>query len=110
MFIPGQFRRAVEDAARAARAHAALFVFAFSRHTLPPQIHPVAGESFVFTEFSGDPQCFLTEANLDDELNRVGFVRDPAVALTEYNRPAPGMLRTRGAPVIYEAAYRLHQG
>jgi len=105
-----EFRRAVEEAARAAAPHAALFVFTFSRHTLPPEVEPIAGESFVFTDFSGDPQCFLTEAQLDEELHRVGFVRDPAVPLTEYNRPAPGMLRTSGTPVIYETAYRLGPG
>jgi hypothetical protein len=85
-------------------------VFTFSRHTLPPQVQPVASEPFVFTEFSGDRQCFLTEAQLDEELGRVGFVRDPAVPLTEYNRPADGMPRVSGAPVIYEAAYRLGPG
>lgn len=105
-----EFRRAVDEAARTAAPHAALFVFTFSRHTLPPQIQPVAGERFVFTEFSGDRQCFLTEAQLDEELDRVGFVRDPAVPLTEYNRLAPGMPRASGTPVIYEAAYRLGPG
>ena len=25
---------------------------------------PVAGETFVFTQFSGQPQCFLTEREL----------------------------------------------
>ena len=101
-----QFRRAVEEAARTAAPRAALFVFTFSRNTLPPRVEPVAGESFVFTEFSGDRQCFLSEAQLDDELQRVGFVRDPGVPLTEYNRPGVGMPRTVGPPVIYEAAYR----
>jgi hypothetical protein len=105
-----EFRGAVAEAARAAAPHAALFVFTFSRHTLPPQVQPIPGESFVFKEFSGDPQCFLTEAQLDEELHRVGFVRDPAVPLTEYNRPARGMPRTSGTPVIYEAAYRLGAG
>lgn len=105
-----QFRRAVEEGARAAAPHAALFVFTFSRNTLPPEVEPVPGESFVFTEFSGDRQCFLTEAQLDDELHRVGFVRDPVVPLTEYNRPLPGMPRTSGTPVIYEVAYRLGPG
>ena len=102
-----EFRRAVDEAARSAAPHAALFVFTFSRNTLPPQVRPVAGESFVFTEFSGERQCFLTEAQLDEELGRVGFARDAAVPLTEYNRPGPGMLRASGTPVIYEAAYRL---
>ncbi|MEQ1911900.1 MAG: class I SAM-dependent methyltransferase, partial [Vicinamibacterales bacterium] len=47
------FRRAVAEAARVARPGAALFVFTFSRHTLPPEAEPVAGERFVFTQFSG---------------------------------------------------------
>ena len=45
-----------------------LFVFTFSRHTLPPDTQPVPGESFVFTQFSGAPQCFLTEPQLLTEL------------------------------------------
>ena len=76
-----QFRRALDEAARVAKPGAGLFVFTFSRNTLPAQIAPVAGEPFVFTEFSGEPQCFLTEAQLDAELRRVGFVRDPERAL-----------------------------
>src|SRR5690348_13139106 len=47
-----QFCRAVDEAARVAAPRAALFVFTFSRNTLPPHLEPVAGESFVFTEFS----------------------------------------------------------
>jgi SAM-dependent methyltransferase len=101
-----QFRRALDEAARVARPGAGLFVFTFSRHTLPPQTAPVTGEPFVFTEFSGEPQCFLTEAQLVAELGRVGFVPDPAVPIREYNRPQPGTLRTGTMPVIYEAAFR----
>jgi ubiquinone/menaquinone biosynthesis C-methylase UbiE len=101
-----QFRRALDEAARVAKPGAGLFVFTFSRHTLPAQIAPVAGESFVFTEFSGEPQCFLTETQLNAELRRVGFVRDPGVPFHEYNLPKPGTLSTGNAPVIYEAAFR----
>lgn len=101
-----QFRRALHEAARVAKPGAGLFVFTFSRNTLPAQIAPVAGESFVFTEFSGEPQCFLTEAQLDAELDRVGFVRDPGVPFHEYNVPKPGTLPTGKTPVIYEAAFR----
>ena len=50
-------RRAVAEAARVARPGASLFVFTFSRHTLPPDAEPVPGERFVFTQFSGQPQC-----------------------------------------------------
>jgi SAM-dependent methyltransferase len=99
------FRRAVREAARVAKAGAGLFVFTFSRHTLPPDVEPVGGEPFVFTQFSGQPQCFLTEEQLVSELGTAGFVREPSVPLSEYNRPRPGAL-LGGAPVIYEAAFR----
>jgi len=101
-----EMRRAIREAARVAREDAALFVFTFSRHTLPPEAEPVAGESFVFTQFSGQPQCFLTESQLVSELAARGFSLDRTVPLSEYNRPAPGMLRSTGGPVIYEAAFR----
>ncbi len=102
-----QFRTAVREGARVARPGAALFVFTFSRHTLPDDAQPVPGEPFVFTQFSGQPQCFLTEDQLVDELAAVGFTPDPAVPITEYNRPTP-LTVPRGGPVIYEAAFRLH--
>ena len=76
-----QFRLALGEAARVAKPGAALFVFTFSRNTLPPQTQPVAGEPFVFTQFSGEPQCFLTEAQLVAELGGVGFVPDPERSL-----------------------------
>ena len=89
-----------------AKPGAGLFVFTFSRNTLPPQTDPVAGEPFVFTQFSGEPQCFLTEAQLVAELGHVGFALDPGVPFREYNRPQPGTLMTGTLPVIYEAAFR----
>jgi hypothetical protein len=49
---------------------------------------------------------FLTAEQLADEMASAGFLPDPAVPLTEYNRPVPGALRAGSAPVIYEAAYR----
>ncbi|HET7340462.1 MAG TPA: class I SAM-dependent methyltransferase [Methylomirabilota bacterium] len=101
-----EFRRAVREAARVARPGAGLFVFTFSRTTLPPAVRPVAGEPFVFTEFSGEPQCFLTETQLFEEMAAAGFAPDPAVPLTEYNRPSPGALPTGRVPVIWEAAFR----
>jgi SAM-dependent methyltransferase len=100
-----EFRRAVGEAARVVKRGGTLFVFTFSRNTLAPQARPVAGEPFVFTEFSGEPQCFLTEAQLLSEMDAVGFAPDPAVPLTEYNRPKLGS-RVQGPPVIYEAAFR----
>ncbi len=101
-----QFRAAVREAARVARPGAALFVFTFSRHTLAPGAEPVSGETFVYTQFSGQPQCFLTEAELVREMAAAGFEPDDRVTLTEYNLPRPGTLRTSGPPVIYEAAFR----
>ena len=101
-----QFRRALDEAARVAKPGAGLFVFTFSRNTFPPQTEPVVGEPFVFTQFSGEPQCFLTEAQLVAELGRVGFAPDRRVPFREYNRPQLGGLSSGTAPVIYEAAFR----
>lgn len=100
-----EFRRAVAEAARVARPGAALFVFTFSRHTLPTDARPVAGERFVFTEFSGHPQCFLTGSELFAELGAAGFAAEPSVRLAEYNR-GPRPLPGAGPPVIWEAAFR----
>jgi len=101
-----ELRRALEEAARVARRGAAVFVFTFSRNTLPPETQPLSGEPFVFTEFSGQPQCFLSEHQLVAELAAAGFVPDAAVPLTEHNLPRPGSLQKAGGPVIYEGAFR----
>ena len=101
-----EFRAAVHEAARVARKGAALFVFTFSRRTLPDSARPVDGESFVFTEFSGQPQCFLTAEQLVAELAVAHFALDSAVPLTEHNAPRPGSIRTGHVPVIFEAAFR----
>ena len=101
-----EFRRGVAEAARVAKPGAALFVFTFSRHTLPPAVQPVAVEPFIFTEFSGRPQVFLTECQLLSELAAAGFLPDDRVPLTEHNRPAAGALPAGRVPVIYEAAFR----
>jgi ubiquinone/menaquinone biosynthesis C-methylase UbiE len=101
-----QLRLALQEAARVARVGARLFVFTFSRHTLPDSAAPVAGQTFAFTQFSGEPQIFLTDDQLVTELASVGFVLDEAVAFSEYNRrPADAPQRITG-PVIYEAAFR----
>lgn len=100
------FRRAVAEAARVAMPNATLFVFTFSRHTLPPDAEPVSGERFVFTQFSGHPQCFLTEDQLLAELDAAQFVLEPGSAVREYNRPQAGGLMRSGGPVIYEAVFR----
>lgn len=54
-----EFRQALREAARVARPDATLFVFTFSRNTLPANAEPAAGEPFIFTQFLGEPQCFL---------------------------------------------------
>lgn len=105
-----EMRQAMAEAGRIARPGAGLFVFTFSRATLAPGALPVAGETFVFTQFAGEPQCFLTEAELIGELRGAGFDRDSPGPLTEYNRPAsPGLLGPAG-PVILEGAFRRARG
>ena len=101
-----EFRRAVAEAARVARPGAGLFVFTFSRATLAPDEQPVPGEPFVFTQFAGEPQCFLTEEELTGELLLAGFDKDSPGPLTEYNRPVPGRTLTHSGPVIYEGMFR----
>jgi ubiquinone/menaquinone biosynthesis C-methylase UbiE len=100
-----EFRSAVGEAARVAKHGAGLFVFTFSRNTLPPNAQPDEGEVFAYSSWNGEPQIFLTEEELIDELGRAGFVRESAARLTEYNRPAPGMVRAGGPPVIYEGTF-----
>ena len=101
-----EFRAAVREAARVARAGAPLFLFTFSRRTLPGDAQPVAGEAFVFTQFSGEPQCFLTDRQLLDELATAGFVPDAGVPLAELNRPRAGAISVGRVPVIYQGAFR----
>jgi SAM-dependent methyltransferase len=100
------FRRAAGEAARVARPGAPLFVFTFSRHTLAPQAEPAPGERFVFTQFSGQPQCFLTEDELVSELQTAGFALEPGTTLREYNQRHPGALIQATGPVIYEGVFR----
>ena len=102
-----EFRRAVAEAARVCRPGGALFVFTFSRNTLPLGARPIEGETFVYTDFAGYPQCFLTHEQLDEELGRVGFCPDRRLPLAELNLPAAGGLRTGGAPVIYQGGFQL---
>ena len=96
-----EFRKAVREAARAARKNAPLFVYTFSRNTLPKDELPVSGEPFVFTGFSGTPQCFLTEIQLIEEMNRAGFSQEPGIPIKEYPRPEKGR-----KPAIYEGIFR----
>jgi SAM-dependent methyltransferase len=101
-----QFRQAVRDASRVTRPGGRLFVFTFSRQTLNRESAPVPGETFVFTQFSGQPQCFLSEAQLFEELAAAGFAPDPALPLRELNRPPAGALRLGSpGPVIWEGGF-----
>jgi ubiquinone/menaquinone biosynthesis C-methylase UbiE len=101
-----EFRMAVAEAARVARTGCALFVFTFSRRTVGESARPLPDESFVFTEFSGQPQCFLTEEQIVSELAAYGFESDPSLPLRELNRPPKGTLRTQPGPVIFEGLFR----
>ncbi len=102
-----EFRQGLEEAARAAAPRARLFIFTFSRTTLPPGAEPVPGEPYVFTGFAGRPQTFLTEGQLLDELARAGFLPDPRHPLHELNKPLPGALPALApAPVIWEGLFR----
>jgi ubiquinone/menaquinone biosynthesis C-methylase UbiE len=104
-----EFRQAVGEAARAAKPGAGLFVFTFSRATLPDTATPVSDETLVFTQFSGQPQCFLTAAQLLSELADASFSPDPSVPLTELNRASTAALQMPNVPVIHQAAFR-YQG
>jgi SAM-dependent methyltransferase len=100
-----EFRRAISEAGRVASPGATLFVFTFSRATLAPDAEPVPGETFVFRHFSGEPQCFLTEAQLTAELEAAGFTKAPGEPLRELNRPSPREVSARSAPVILEGVF-----
>jgi 2-polyprenyl-3-methyl-5-hydroxy-6-metoxy-1,4-benzoquinol methylase len=95
------FRKAVREAARSARPGAPLFVYTFSRSTLPETCKPVDGETFVFTEFADRPQCFLTEAQLIEEMKAAGFEQEPGQPITEYPQ-VPGLPK----PAILEGIFR----
>lgn len=101
-----QFRAAVSEAARVAKQGASLFVFTFSRATLPDSDRPLPGERYVYTRFSGGPQIFLTIEELVTELRANGFVHDPAIPLIEHNRRPPSPIYIGGPPVIIEGAFR----
>ena len=102
-----EFRAAVAEAARVARPGAGLFLFTFSRRTLPSDAAPDPGETFVFSSWNGEPQCFLTEEEIAGELGRAGFRRAAPGPLAEYNVPAPGMHRRGGPSAIFEGTFVL---
>jgi ubiquinone/menaquinone biosynthesis C-methylase UbiE len=100
-----EFRCGVAEAARVAKPKARLFLFTFSRHTIPDDAPPIAGESFVFDQFNGEPQCFLREKEILEELESAGFVRDVEASLTEYNCPSLPCRSVQRPPVIYEGTF-----
>ena len=101
-----QFRAAVAEAARVTRPGGSLFVFTFSRHTLPEDATPVDGEALTFTQFSGHPQIFVDADSLRGELARAGFAPDPSLPLIEHNAPTARTLHVAGGgPVIYEGGF-----
>ena len=55
------------------RLGAGLFVFTFSRATLPADALPESDEPYIFRQFNGDRCCFMTETQLLSELATVGF-------------------------------------
>ena len=101
-----EFRMAIRESSRALKPGGALFVATFSRQTLPLHACATPRNRFTFNDFAATPQCFVTERELLEELDIVGMVPDPAVPLVEHNRPLPGRLRVRSAPVIYEGGFR----
>lgn len=102
-----QFRAAVDEAARVITPGGSLFVFTFSRRTLPDDATPLEGQALTFTQFSGRPQIFVDADTLRAELARAGFEPDPALPLVEHNAPAARTLQVAGGgPVIYEGGFR----
>lgn len=100
-----ELRAAIAEAGRVARPHAGLFLFTFSRRTLPLHAHPDPGQAFTYSCWNGEPQCFLSEEEILELLGEAGFVRDAPGPLTEYNVPRPGELRAGGPPVIFEGTF-----
>ena len=98
-----QFRAAVREAARVVRPGGSLFVFTFSRSTLPDSDRPL--ERYVYTRFSGGPQIFLTVDELVEELAAAGFSVDPSIPIVEHNRRSQGAVYVGGAPVFIEGAF-----
>ena len=98
-----QFRAAVREAARVARPGGSLFVFTFSRSTLPDSDRSL--ERYVYTRFSGGPQIFLTVDELVEELAAAGFSVDPSIPIVEHNRRSQGAVYVGGAPVFIEGAF-----
>ena len=100
-----EFRAGVREAARVAADSARLFVYTFSRRSLPDAAPATAGQRFIFRGSSGDEHCYLTREALTSELADVGFQPDSGVPLVEHNAPRPGAVRLASGPVFLEAAF-----
>lgn len=100
-----QLEQALAEARRVSRTEAGLFVFTFSRLTLPAEARPVPFQQHIFSDFSGSPQCFLTEAELRAKLENHGFVPEHPGPLTVYNLPEPGSSGRPRRPVLYEGCW-----
>lgn len=100
-----EFRSGVAEAARVAKPGAGLFLFTFSRHTIPDNAPSVAGEKYIFTQFGDEPQCFLREEEIIHELREAGFSCDTTEPFTEYNCPPPPYNVVQRPPVIYESTF-----
>jgi ubiquinone/menaquinone biosynthesis C-methylase UbiE len=100
-----EFRSGVAEAARVAKPGAGLFLFTFSRHTIPDNAPSVTGQKYIFTQFGDEPQCFLREEEIIHELLEVGFACDITGPITEYNCPSPPFDKVQRPPVIYESTF-----
>lgn len=101
-----QLVAAMAEAARVARTGAGLFVFTFSRSTLADDVCPLPGQRQIYNQFSGSPQAFVTEEELDGLLASAGFDREVPGSLTEYNRKGPLAPGTAARqPVIWEGTW-----
>ncbi|NNM53475.1 MAG: class I SAM-dependent methyltransferase [Spirochaetales bacterium] len=101
-----ELKNAIQEAARIAKPGSGLFVFTFSLDTLADDLQPTPGQIYVYHQFSGSFQVFLSEAELDQLLDNAGFDRESTKPLTRYNyqgSPAPGTTSNR--PVIWEGTW-----
>jgi ubiquinone/menaquinone biosynthesis C-methylase UbiE len=100
-----ELRAGIREAARVAHASARLFVYTFSRRSLPDSASGVVGQQFIYRGTSGDEHCYLTAEELTSELARVGFAPDARVPLVEHNTPRIAAVQLTHTPVFLEAAF-----
>ena len=100
-----QLRGAIREAARVARRDARLFVFTFSRRSLPDRAQPIAGQQFIFRGTNGADQCFLTAEQLVSELACAGMVPDPRCPLVEHPAPRAGAVHLTSSAVFLAGGF-----